>query len=60
MGELVPLPIPEHWWYTIGVNLIVELPESNGFNAVMNIVDSVSKRAHFVSTNTMVAALGAA
>jgi len=28
MGELDPLPIPEHRWDTIGVDFIVELPEA--------------------------------
>jgi len=60
MGELVPLPIPEHQWDTISVDFIVELPESNGYDAVMNVVDSASKRAYFISTNTMITALGAA
>jgi hypothetical protein len=38
----------------------VELPDAHGFNAVMNVVDSVSKRAHFIPTNTTVTAAGAA
>jgi len=60
MGELEPLPIPEHRWDTISVDFIIELPEAHGYNVVMNIVDSGSKRAHFVSTNTMVTTLGGA
>ena len=60
MGELQPLPIPEAWWDTISVDFIVEIPKSNGYDAVMNIVDSVSKCAHFISTNTTITALGAA
>jgi len=60
MGELEPLPIPEHRWDTISVNFIIELPEAHGYDAVMNVVDSVSKKAHFISTNMMVTALGAA
>ena len=60
MGELVPPPIPEHRWGTISVNFIIKLPESNGYYAVMNTVDSVSKRAHFIPTNTTITALGEA
>ena len=30
------------------------------FDAVMNVVDSVSKQAHFIPTTTMIMALGAA
>ena len=59
-GELKPLPISEHCWDMISVDFIVELPKAHGNDAVMNVVDSVSKRAHFLSTNTTIMALGAA
>jgi len=42
------------------VDFVVELPLSSGHDAVMTVVDSVSKRAHFVPTHTMVTAEGAA
>jgi len=48
MGELEPLPIPEHRWDTISVDFIVKLPEAHGYDAVMNIVDSESKQTHFI------------
>ena len=60
MGELHPLPIPDERWDRLSVDFIVELPESDGFDAVMNVVDSVSKRAHFIPTHTTVSALGSA
>ena len=60
MGELQPLPIPKARWDTINVDFIVKLPESNGYDAVMNIVDLVSKCTHFIPTNTTITALGAA
>src|SRR3979490_1927611 len=60
MGELEPLPIPKSRWDTISVEFIVELPEPHGHDMVMNVVDSVSKRAHFLPTNTTITALGAA
>ena len=60
MGELKPLPIPEQRWDTISVDFIVELLKVHGYDAVMNIVDLVSKQSHFLPTNTTVTALGAA
>ena len=38
----------------------MELPESSGYNVMMNVVESVTKRAHFISTHTTVSALGVA
>jgi len=39
---------------------VVELPESSGHDTVMTVVNSVSKRVHFVLTHTTVTAEGAA
>jgi len=41
-------------------DFIVELPKAHGYDAVMNIINSVSKQAHFIPTNTTVTALWAA
>jgi hypothetical protein len=60
MGELVPLPILEFRWDTISVDFTVELPESHSYDAIMNVVDSVSKVSHFIPTHTTITALGAA
>jgi len=60
VGELQPLSVPGTWWDTLSVNFVVELPESSRHDAVMTVVDSVSKRVHFVPTHTMVTAEGAA
>ena len=60
VGELEPLPIPGQCWDTISMDFIVELPEAHGYDAIMNVVDSVSKRAHFIPTTTTIMALGAA
>jgi len=42
------------------VDFIVELPLFSGHDAVMTVVDSVSKRAHFILTHTTVTVEGAA
>jgi len=44
----------------LSVDFVVELPFSSGHDAVMTVVDSVSKRAHFIPTHTTVTAEGAA
>ena len=60
MGDLEPLLIPGQRWDTISVVFIVELPEAHGYDVVMNVVDLVSKQAHFIPTTTTITALGAA
>jgi len=60
VGELQPLSVPDAWWDTLSVNFVVELPESARHNAVMTVVDAVSKRVHFVLTHMTVTAEGAA
>ena len=60
IGEYVLLPIPESRWDTISINFIIELPESHGYDMVMNVVDSMSNMSHFIPTHTMITALGAA
>jgi len=44
----------------LSVNFMVELPEFSGHDAVMTVVDSVSKRVHFVPTHITVTAEEAA
>jgi hypothetical protein len=38
---------------------MVELPESHGYDTIMNIVNSITKRAHFIPTHTTIMAKGA-
>src|SRR6267378_6524655 len=59
-GELHPLPTPESRWDVISVDFVSELPDAHGHDAIMNVVDSVGKRAHFIPTNTTITAFGAA
>ena len=58
-GELHPLPIPEDQWDVVSVDF-VKLSDSHGFDATMVVVDSVSKRSHFIPTHMTVTALGSA
>jgi len=60
VGELHPLRIPDSRWDTLSVDFVVELPHSSRHDAVITVVDSVSKQAHFIPTHTMVTVEGAA
>lgn len=46
-GPLMPNPIPQGPWDIITVDLITQLPESNGYNAICVVVCRMTKRAHF-------------
>jgi len=60
VGELHLLRIPDLRWDTLSVDFVVELPLSSGHDIVMTVVDSVSKRVHFILTHMMVTAEGVA
>jgi hypothetical protein len=54
IGELHPSETPEAPWDTISVNFIVELLESHGYNAIMCIIDSLTKCMHFILMHTTI------
>jgi len=60
VGELHPLRILDSQWDTLSVDFVIKLPLSSRHDTVMTVVDSVSKRAHFIPTYTTVTAEGTA
>ncbi len=59
-GKLKPNPIPEGPWQDISADFITDLPESNGFNTILVVVDRFSKEVVFIPTDKTVTALGTA
>jgi hypothetical protein len=59
-GELHPLETPEAPWDVISINFIVELPESHGYDTIMNIVNSITKCVRCIPMHTTITAEGAA
>lgn len=57
-GKLNPHPIPSRPFDSISMDLIVNLPWSNDFNAVLVFVDRLSKMALFIPTTTGLNAQG--
>jgi hypothetical protein len=47
-ATLYPLPVPPRPWHTVGLDYLTHLPESNGFNSVLIVVDHLTRMAHFL------------
>ena len=52
MGKLLPNRIPTRKWQVISVDLIVELPTSHGYDALLVVVDCLSKQVHVIPTTS--------
>lgn len=60
IGKLMPNRVPTARWQIVTTDLIVELPNSQGYNAILVVVDRLSKRAHFMATTNEVDSIGVA
>src|SRR6185312_5164299 len=57
MGLLQALPIPDAKWEQVSMDLITAVRRTkNGYDAIVVVVDKLSKMAHFVPTQTTVTA----
>ena len=56
-GMLQQLPIPECPWNSISMDFIKHLPKSDGFTAILIVVDHLTKQSIFIPTyNTVTSA----
>src|SRR5260221_472772 len=58
VGKLIPNKVPDQHWQVISVDMIRELPDSKGYNAVLVVVDHLSKRIHAIPTVTSLDSAG--
>ena len=59
-APLNPHDAPPYPWHTVSGDMIGELPESSGYNAIAVFVDRFSKQIHVIPSNTNCTALGMA
>jgi len=59
-APLNPNEIPTKHWEIVSIDLIGPLPESQGFNAIMVVVDRFTKGSHFIPTTIEITSLGVA
>lgn len=59
-GLLNPIAVPAHPFEIISFDLIVDLPKSGDFDAILVVVDKLTKLGTFIPTQTTVSALGTA
>src|SRR5258707_880836 len=52
VGKLIPNKVLDQCWQVISVDMIGELPDSKGYNAVLMVVDHLSKQIHAIPTVT--------
>jgi hypothetical protein len=58
VGMLQPILIPSQPFEVVSMDFIPELPESNGYDNVLVIVDKFTKDAIFIPTTTMITKRG--
>ncbi|QRW17535.1 Retrovirus-related Pol polyprotein from transposon [Rhizoctonia solani] len=52
-GFLQPLPIPQQPFEVVSMDFIMDLPLSNNYNAILVIVDKLTKYGHFIPCTTL-------
>ncbi|TFY75173.1 hypothetical protein EWM64_g8836 [Hericium alpestre] len=57
-GLLMPQPIPSHPYESVSLDLVAGLPWSNDFNAILVIVNRMTKHSQFIPTTTGLSAEG--
>ena len=56
-GLLKPLEIPSRKWAHVTTDLVTDLPESNGFTAIVVFVDKLTKMVHLAGCKKEVTAM---
>lgn len=58
MGLLIPNPVPTAPWEDVTVDMIVGLPDSQGYDAILVVVDRFTKMIHALAVTATISAEG--
>ena len=56
-GLLKPLGIPSRKWAHVTTDLVTDIPESNGFTAIVVFIDKLTKMVHLAGCKKEVTAM---
>ena len=56
----MPLPLPTRKWEHVAIDFVTGMPEDQGMNAIMTVVDKATKMAHFIPCSDTITAKGTA
>lgn len=61
-GKLIPNLIPENSapWEHVSTDMIVKLPDCQGYDSILVVIDRMTKNAHFIETNEAISSAGLA
>ena len=59
-GVLQPLPVPQQRWQDISIDLVTGIPEVQGCDTILTVVDRLSKKRHYIGTTKELNAEGLA
>ena len=59
-GILQPLPVPEQHWQNINIDLVTGIPKVQGCDAILTVVNRLSKKRHYIGTTKKLNAEGLA
>jgi len=50
----MPLPVPTRHWDSVSIDFVTNLPNVDGYDAILTVVCTLSKMAHFIPCNSTV------
>ena len=56
----MPLPLPTRKWEHVALDFVTGMPDDQGMNAIMTVVDKATKMAHFIPCSETITAKGTA